>query len=120
LSSLYYAIIFLPFFKETTIPQQDKKLHDYELVVVISPELMEEAVDGVMSRIGKFITENGGSVANIEQWGKKKLAYPIKQFTEGNYVLARFKMKPKLSRELEASLELSEEVFRHLLIRVEG
>ncbi len=104
--------------KETTIPQEDKKLHDYELVVIISPELMEEAVDDVMGRISKFITENGGSVSAIERWGKKKLAYPIKHFTEGSYVLARFKLKPKLSKELEASLQISEEVFRHLLIRV--
>jgi small subunit ribosomal protein S6 len=105
--------------KETAIPQEDKKLHDYELVVIISPELTDEAVDGVVGRISQFITENGGSVANIEQWGKKKLAYPIKHFTEGNYVLARFKMKPRLSKELEASLQISEEVFRHLLIRVD-
>jgi small subunit ribosomal protein S6 len=105
--------------KETTIPQEDNKLHDYELVVIISPELTEEAVDGVVGRISQFITDNGGSVANIEQWGKKKLAYPIKRFTEGNYVLARFKMKPRLSKELEASLQISEEVFRHLLIRVD-
>jgi small subunit ribosomal protein S6 len=105
--------------KETAIPQEDNKLHDYELVVIISPELTEEAVDGVVGRISQFITDNGGSVANIEQWGKKKLAYPIKHFTEGNYVLARFKMKPRLSKELEASLQISEEVFRHLLIRVD-
>ncbi len=106
--------------KETTIPQEDRKLHDYELVVIINPELMEEAVDGVMGRVSQFITENGGEVTNIEQWGKKKLAYPIKHFTEGNYVLARFKMKPRLGKELEASLQISEEVFRHLLIRVDG
>jgi len=104
--------------KETTIPQEDKKLHDYELVVIISPEVMEEAVDDVMGRISRFITENGGSIPTIERWGKKKLAYPIKHFTEGNYVLARFKMKPKLSKELEASLQISEEVFRHLLVRL--
>jgi small subunit ribosomal protein S6 len=104
--------------KETTIPQEDKKLHDYELVVIISPEVAEEAVDDVMGRISKFITENGGSVSTIEQWGKKKLAYPIKHFTEGSYVLARFKMKPRLSKELEASLQISEEVFRHLLVRL--
>ena len=101
------------------ISQEDKELHDYELVVIISPELMEEAVDGVMGRISRFITENGGSVATIAQWGKKKLAYPIKHFTEGSYVLARFKLKPKLSKELEASLQISEEVFRHLLIRLD-
>ena len=106
--------------KETRISQEDKKLHDYELVVIISPEVMEEAVDGVMDRISQFITESGGSVSTVERWGKKKLAYPIKHFTEGNYVLARFKLKPELGKELEASLQLSEEVFRYLLIRLNG
>jgi small subunit ribosomal protein S6 len=106
--------------KETTISQEDKELRDYELVVIISPEVTDEAVDGVIGRISQFITENGGSVSNIERWGKRKLAYPIKHFLEGNYVLARFKMKPELSRELEASLEISEEVFRHLLTRLDS
>ncbi len=101
------------------ISQNDKKLHDYELVVIISPEVLEEAVDGVMDRISQFITEGGGSVSTVEQWGKKRLAYPIKHFTEGSYVLTRFKLKPELSKELEASLNISEEVFRHLLIRLD-
>jgi small subunit ribosomal protein S6 len=102
------------------ISQVDRELHDYELVVIISPELMDEAIDGVMGRISRFITESGGSVPTVERWGKKRLAYPIKHFTEGNYVLARFKLKPKLSKELEASLQISEEVFRHLLIRLDA
>jgi small subunit ribosomal protein S6 len=106
--------------EETKISQKDNKLRDYELVVIISPEVTEEALEGVTGRISRFISENGGSVATIEQWGKKKLAYPIKHFTEGNYVLARFKLRPKLSKELEASLQISEEVFRHLLIRLDG
>lgn len=106
--------------KETTISGEDKKLHDYELVVIINPEVLDEAVEGVIGRISQFITENGGSVSNVERWGKRKLAYPIKHFLEGNYVLARFKMKPELSKELEANLEISEEVFRHLLTRLDG
>jgi small subunit ribosomal protein S6 len=105
--------------KETKIPEIDKKLHDYELVVIINPELTEEVVEGVIARLSRFITENGGSAPAIERWGKKKLAYPIKRFTEGDYVLARFKLQPKKSRELEASLQISEEVFRHLLIRLD-
>ncbi len=118
LSILCYNTLTNFLLKETTISQEDAKLHDYELVVIISPEVVGEAIDDVMGRISRFVTENGGSVATIEQWGKKKLAYPIKHFTEGSYVLAQFKMKPKLSKELEASLQISEEVFRHLLIRV--
>jgi len=106
--------------KEITISQEDKELRDYELVVIINPEVMDEAVDSVMGRISQFITENGGSVSTIERWGKRKLAYPIKHFMEGNYVLTRFKMKPKSSKELEASLQISEEVFRHLLTRLDS
>jgi small subunit ribosomal protein S6 len=120
LCSLSCVIISSLILKETRISQDDKKLHDYELVVIISPEVLEEAVDGVVDRVSKFITDSGGSVSDVEKWGKKKLAYPIKSFTEGNYVLARFKMKPDAGKELEASLQLSEEVFRHLLVRLDS
>jgi small subunit ribosomal protein S6 len=54
----------------------------------------------------------------VKPWGRKKLAYPIKNYTEGNYVLTLFKMDPKLTAELESSLELSEEILRHLLVRL--
>ena len=97
------------------ISQEDKKLRDYELVVIVSPE---EAVEGLIERISRFVTENGGSITSVDRWGKRKLAYPIKHFMEGSYVLARFKLRPRLSRELEANLKISEEVLRHLLTRL--
>jgi len=101
------------------VSQEDKQFRDYELVVIISPEAEEEAIESVIDRVSRFITENGGTVSNIDRWGKRRLAYPIKHFMEGSYVLARFKLRPKLSKELEASLEISEEVLRHLLTKVE-
>ena len=52
-------------------------------------------------------------------WGKKKLAYPIGQFVEGSYVLAHFNLKPASTKELEANLQISEEVLRHLLVKIE-
>jgi len=100
------------------VSQQDKQIRDYEMVVIISPEVVDEALDSVIDNVSRFITENGGTVSDIERWGKKKLAYPIKHFMEGSYVLTRFKLKPTLSKELEASLRISEEVLRHLLIRL--
>ena len=100
------------------VSQEDKQLRDYELVVIISPEV-DEAVDSVIDNVSRFITENGGTVDNVDRWGKRRLAYPIKHFTEGNYVLTRFKLRPKLSKELEASLQISEEVLRHLLIKID-
>jgi len=99
---------------------EDKQLHDYELMLIISPEVMDEALDTTMDKISRFITEKGGMVSNVERWQKRRLAYPIRRFTEGNYVLTQFKLKPALGKELEARLRISEEVLRHLLIRIES
>jgi small subunit ribosomal protein S6 len=100
------------------VTQEDKQLRDYELVVIISPEV-DETIDSVIDSVSRFITENGGTVSAVEQWGKRKLAYPIKHFMEGSYVLTRFKLQPKWSKQLEASLQISEEVLRHILVKVE-
>ena len=100
------------------VSQEDKQLRDYELVVIISPEVADEAVNSVVDGVSRFITDNGGTVSAVEPWGKRKLAYPIKHFMEGSYVLTRFKMQPKLSKQLEASLQISEEVLRHILVRL--
>lgn len=97
---------------------EDKQLRDYELVVIISPEVVEEALDTTIDNVTKLITERGGIISNAERWGKRKLAYPIEHFVEGNYVLTQFKLKPVLSKELEANLRTSEEILRHLLIRL--
>lgn len=97
---------------------EEEQLLDYELALVISPEVAEEKFDATLNNLGQLITSLGGAVSEVTQWGKRKLAYPIKHFSEGNYVLVQFKLKPALSRELEAKLHISEEVIRHLLIRL--
>jgi len=94
-------------------------LRDYELVVIISPEIAEEEIPATVEKISQFIIERGGSIAEVNQWGKRKLAYPIKHFVEGNYVLTQFTMEPRLTEELEASLGISEEILRHLLVRLD-
>ena len=68
--------------------------------------------------IKKFITDRGGVVSDTQLWGKRRLAYTIKYSQEGFYVLLKFTMKPNLNRELEANLGISEDILRHLLIRV--
>ena len=95
-----------------------EQLRDYELVLVISPEVAEEEFEATIDNVSRFITEKGGIISDIERWGKRRLAYPIRHFVEGSYVLARFKMKPASGKELEANLRISEEVLRHLLIRL--
>ena len=96
----------------------DNQSRDYELVLIISPEVADEDSDTVIDKVGQFVTENGGTTAEVEKWGRRKLAYPIERFLEGNYVLAHFALNPTLGKELEANLKISEDVLRHLLIRL--
>ena len=98
--------------------EADEQLRDYEMVLVISPEIAEEESEATIDNVSQFITEKGGVVSEIEKWGKRRLAYPIRHFVEGSYVLTRFKLKPAFGKELEANLRISEEVLRHLLIKL--
>ncbi len=96
-----------------------ERTRDYELVMVLSPEAVEEEVAAAVERVTGFITERGGGVSNHEIWGLRRLAYPIKRFQEGNYILARFSIDAAQLRELERSLTASEDVLRHLITKVD-
>ena len=92
----------------------------YELVYVVNPQVTDEELPNILKKVSESVTKIGGTVTEEVQWGRKRLAYPIKKFGEGSYVLARIEMKPAATRELEANLKLSNEVIRHLLIRSEA
>jgi small subunit ribosomal protein S6 len=92
-------------------------LRDYELVMIVSPEVADENVPVAIEKVSQFITNKGGAIVEINQWGRRRLAYPIKHFSEGIYVLTQFKLAPQLAAELEANLQISEEILRHLLVR---
>ncbi len=98
---------------------EDEHLRDYELVLIISPEVLGEKFNAVIDNVSQFITEKGGIISDVERWGKRRLAYPIEHFMEGSYVLTHLRLKPALSKELEANLQISEEVLRHLLVKIE-
>jgi len=100
--------------------EQGEQLRDYELVLVISPEVAEEEFEATIDNVNRFITERGGTISETERWGKRRLAYPIRRFVEGSYVLTRCQLKPAFGRELEANLRVSEEILRHLLVRLDS
>jgi small subunit ribosomal protein S6 len=104
--------------KKKIVQVKDSRLQEYELVYILSPEMTEEALETRVNGISEFITAREGVIDAIDKWGKKRLAYPIKHFQDGNYVLAKFKLSPAKSKELEANLRISEDIVRHLLIRV--
>ncbi|MCJ7655861.1 MAG: 30S ribosomal protein S6 [Dehalococcoidia bacterium] len=92
-------------------------MSSYELVLIISPEVVDEEMPDFITKLSELVNKVGGSVDEVNQWGRRKLAYPIKRSMEGNYVLTKVKMKPALTKELEANLRLSGKILRHLLIK---
>ena len=105
--------------QEEAVKSENSELRDYELVLIISPEVTDEAFEATLDNLSKSVTESGGTVSNVERWGKRKLAYPLKHFMEANYVLTQLKMSPASGKQLEANLRISEDVLRHLLIRLD-
>lgn len=92
-------------------------MQNYELVYILAPTFEEEQLPLAYDSIGTLVQNLKGEVAETKPWGRRRLAYPIKGFREGNYVEMRFKLGPDAAIELERSLRLNEAVIRYLLVR---
>ncbi len=94
-------------------------MRDYELVLIISPEVADDAVDGIIGRVSNTIANGGGEVTDVDNWGRRRIAFPINHFRHGTYTVLTAKMNPTATGDLERSLSLSEDVLRHLLVKLE-
>jgi small subunit ribosomal protein S6 len=95
-----------------------QRLKDYELVMIVIPEATEDEVAAIIERVSSFITARGGEVAEQQTWGLRRLAYPIRKFMEGIYVLVRFSLEAQDEVALSRQLTASEDVLRHLVTKV--
>lgn len=94
-------------------------MRTYELMFIVLADLEEEALAAVLERVQGVITANGGEVVKAEQLGRRKLAYPINHRETGFYMLIHAQMERATILELERHLRLSEDVLRHLLVRLD-
>jgi small subunit ribosomal protein S6 len=94
-------------------------LRDYELVVILTPELAEDDVSASVERLQQTINQRGGEVVDVNVWGRRRLAYPIKRHLEGNYVVSQVRLNPTEIPGLESGLRISEDVIRHMIVRTE-
>lgn len=92
-------------------------MHEYELIVVMNPEIVEEDVPAAIERVTAAVTSRGGEIAEVQPWGRRRLAFPINRHVEGNYVLTNIRLDPGRAHELESNFAISEDILRHLLIR---
>ncbi len=91
-------------------------LREYELMYVLTPDLPEEAVAAATERVSALITNRGGEVTKVDNWGRRRLAYPIRKHLDGYYTVMRFKLDAQRTEELDRSLRLNEQVLRHLIV----
>jgi small subunit ribosomal protein S6 len=90
----------------------------YEIIFVLIPSLDEEAVKANIEKI-KGVIAKDGTVVNVDEWGKRRLAYEIDDLSEGFYVLINFVANPELPKELDRICRISDSVLRHMIINLE-
>ena len=91
-------------------------MRDYELVIIVTPEIDEAATADVVERVKSWIAETGGSIESSEEWGRQKLAYLIRNHKEGQYYLFNLKMEPTAVATLERNFRIQESILRFLII----
>jgi small subunit ribosomal protein S6 len=95
-------------------------LRNYELMMVVVPHLDDEFFAATLEKVNVYIGDHGGNVVGQQRWGGvRRLAYPIRSYTEGSYVVTHFEIEPEHANDLGASLMVSEDVLRHLIVKVD-
>ncbi|MCJ7855957.1 30S ribosomal protein S6 [Lachnospiraceae bacterium NSJ-143] len=95
-------------------------MNKYELALVLRPELDEEAKPAEVQKIQDLITRFGGTVVKTDDWGKKRLAYPIQKVNEGFYLFIDFEAEGTTPAEIESRVRIMESVLRYLIVRKEA
>ena len=91
-------------------------MHQYELVIIIHPDLDDEAINQTLDKIKDWISKSSGSIEKIDNWGKKHLAYEIQKQNEGIYYLLNISAPGESISDLERNLKILEPVMRHLIV----
>ena len=93
--------------------------HQYELMVILDPEIDERTVAPSLDRFLKVITNDGGTIDKVDIWGRRRLAYEIQKKTEGIYAVVSFTGTSEATQELDRQLKLNEQIMRTKVLRAE-
>lgn len=96
-----------------------QNMRKYEMVVILEPSVDERTVSGTFEKLVQVIPAEGGTIDNVDVWGKRKFAYEIDKKTEGIYIVLAFTSKPETAQELDRQLGLNESVMRTKLMRLD-
>jgi small subunit ribosomal protein S6 len=91
-------------------------MNKYELALVVSAKLDSEAIAATVQRAKDYIERFGGTIGEVEEWGKRKLAYEIQKQTEAYYFFINFEAEPQVPAQLESVLRIMDNVLRYLVL----
>ncbi|ASE11614.1 MULTISPECIES: 30S ribosomal protein S6 [Kocuria] len=94
-------------------------MREYELMVILNPEVEERAVEPTLKKFLEVVTKENGTVDKLDIWGRRRLAYEIQKKSEGIYAVVNFTAEPQTAKELDRVLSLNEAVMRTKIIRPE-
>ena len=95
-------------------------MNKYELCVVLSAKIDDDERAAALEKVQNYITRFGGTVTDIDEWGKKKLAYEIQKMSEAYYYFIHFDAEPTAPIEIENRVRIMENVIRYLCVRAEA
>lgn len=94
-------------------------MNNYETVFILTPVLSDAQAKEAVEKFTKLLTDNGAAIVNTEEWGLRKLAYPIEKKSTGYYVLVEFDANPEVIKKLETAYRRDERVIRFLTFRLD-
>ena len=92
-------------------------MNKYESIYILRPTMEEEAIKAAVERFTNLVTEEGGQIEKVEEWGKRRLAYPIQKFREGYYVQMNFSASSEFPSELERIYRITDDVISYIIVR---
>ena len=91
-------------------------MRNYECMFILKPDMEEEAIQLALDRYTAIVTDGEGEMVSVDKWGKRRLAYEIKDLFEGYYVLMNFKSEPPVVKELDRVMKISDDMLRFMII----
>ncbi|MHB1041956.1 MAG: 30S ribosomal protein S6 [Eubacteriales bacterium] len=94
-------------------------MRKYEVVFVLRADLDEEKNQAFIDKFKAIVENKGGEIVKLDKWGKRRLAYEVKDLREGFYVVMKMNATPEAAAELERIFKLTDEILRHMIVREE-
>ncbi|ANB59477.1 30S ribosomal protein S6 [Anoxybacteroides amylolyticum] len=94
-------------------------MRKYEIMYIIRPNIDDEGRKVVVERFNNILTENGAEITSVKEWGKRRLAYEIKDFRDGYYMIVNVMSQPKAVQEFDRLAKISEDIIRHIVVKEE-